>query len=96
VAVRYQVESFGLSEGRSQITELPANGGISITFLPTPLYIVLDFERRNLGDRLPLEKFIQLVGASKNLFCESISVAIRLACMAFRNRAGFVFAVIIQ
>jgi hypothetical protein len=58
VAICYQVESLGLSEGRSQIAKLPANRRISMAFLPTLLYILLEFERSDFRDRHSFEELI--------------------------------------
>jgi hypothetical protein len=41
-------------------------------------------------------KLVKLIGAGKNFLSGLVSVAIGFARMAFRDTAGFVFAVVIQ
>lgn len=82
MAICYQIECLGLSKGRSQITELPANRGIGIAFLPTPLYIVFDFERRDFSDRHSFKELIQLVGTRKDFLSELVSPAVGFSRVA--------------
>jgi hypothetical protein len=67
---------------------LPANRGIGIAFLPTPLYLVLDFERRDFSDRHPLEELIQLVGTRKDFLSELISCAVGISRVALMIKRG--------